>query len=99
MTCVTGAARDATTAPHDGRHVHVHVDAVAVAVVARWVAAPAVRCAAHAVAAAHGDGPWQPGCSWSDCPAPSLAAASDSWGKRSADAKEILRTQQKKNQN
>lgn len=96
VTCVTGAARDETAAPHDGRGVHVHasVDAVAaVGVADRWVAAPIVRCVVRAVAAAvvaHDGDPWPPGCSWSGCPVRGSAAASDSWDKRFADATRSL---------
>lgn len=96
VTCVTGAARDETAAPHDGRGVHVHanVDAVAaVGVADRWVAAPIVRYVVRAVAAAvvaHDGDPWPPGCSWSDCPVRGSAEASDSWDKRFADATRSL---------
>lgn len=106
MTCVTGAARDVTAAPHDARPVHAHadadasVDAVAVALVAdapgRPTAVPVVRCAVRAVAAAavvRDDGPWLPGCSWSDCRAQGSKAASDSWDKRSADATRSLQSE------
>lgn len=95
VTCVTGAARDVTAAPHDGRPVHAHADANvdAVAVVAdalvHWVAVPIVRCVVHAVAVAvvvHDDDPWLPGCSWSNYRAQGSTVASDSWDKRSADA-------------
>lgn len=73
VTCVTGAATDETAAPHDGRRGRVHADVgVGAAAVARSaVAEAAVRCAVHAVAAVvavHDDDPWQPSCSWSDCP-------------------------------